>query len=689
MRPLRIPFLAVVLLSVPPASAQTARRPLRLDDLQKIRDVRDPRCSPDGRSVAYVVSSIDVKEDKSVSHVWLTGFDGKGDRQVTFGAESESQPRWSPDGRYLAFTSSRPGPAKGNQIWLLDQRGGEAFQLTDLKGRLQEYEWSPDSMRLALVVGDPDPEEAAEPPAGGQPRVPKPIVIDRYKFKQDGQGYLLSGRHSYIHLFEIASRKLERLTAGAWDEASPSWSPDGAKIAFFSNHAADPDREQAGQIFVAEAKPGSPAKALTTPANLATRSRIEWSPDGSRIAYLETDDQKYGAYSMNHLATVASDGSRPAARVTAAEALDRGVSQPRWSEDGQNIYAIVTDDMSAYGARIPVGAGSAVPITDRPIVLGPRDSAGSCAVAISGGDDRPNEVYAASAVAGKLKFQPLTHQNDALFAELELGKTEEVSFKSATGPEVHGLLTKPAGYVEGTKVPFLLRIHGGPNGQDQHSFAAERQLFAANGYAVLAVNYRGSSGRGAKFSRAIWSDWGHFEVEDLLAGVDHVIKMGVADPARLGVGGWSYGGILTDYLIATDHRFKAGTSGAGTAFTVAFYGTDQYIIQYDYEVGPPWNPKAWETYQKISYPFLHADRIKTPTLFLGGEKDFNVPVQGSQQMYQALRSLGVDTQLIIYPNENHGIARPSYVKDRYERYLAWYEKYVKAAPASGPAAVTR
>ena len=178
---------------------------------------------------------------------------------------------------------------------------------------------------------------------------------------------------------------------------------------------------------------------------------------------------------------------------------------------------------------------------------------------------------------------------------------------------------------------------------------------------MLAVNYRGSAGRGAKFSRAIFADWGHYEVDDLQAGVDQVVKMGVADPNRLGVGGWSYGGILTDYMIASDTRFKAATSGAGTAFTVAFYGTDQYIIQYDYEIGPPWDPKAWETYQKISYPFLHADRIKTPTLFLGGERDFNVPVQGGQQMYQALRSLGIDTQLVIYPNEFHGISRPSYV----------------------------
>jgi len=292
------------------------------------------------------------------------------------------------------------------------------------------------------------------------------------------------------------------------------------------------------------------------------------------------------------------------------------------------------------------------------------------------GNTKPTEVYA---MEGKTLRQ-LTHQNDALMAELEIAQTEEVNFKSKDGTDVHGLLTYPVGYVKGTKVPLLLRIHGGPNGQDQHSFSIERQVFAAKGYAVLAVNYRGSSGRGQKFSRSIFADWGHYEVEDLQAGVDHVIQTGVADPDRLGVGGWSYGGILTDYMIATDTRFKGATSGAGTAFTVAFYGTDQYIIQYDYEIGPPWNSKAWETYQNISCPFLHADRIKTPTLFLGGERDFNVPVQGGQQMYQALRSLGIDTQLIIYPNENHGITRPSYIRDRYERYLAWYDKYVKKNP---------
>src|SRR6185436_8466322 len=383
------------------------------------------------------------------------------------------------------------------------------------------------------------------------------------------------------------------------------------------------------------------------------------------------DEKKYGAYNMEHMAWVPIDGSAPPSRVKAIEALDRGISGLRSTDDGKALFATITVDMSVY--PIVIAGYNVTRLLPSPVVVNSFSTARGHLVCLSGNDNKPNDIYA---LEGKTLRQ-ITHQNDALMNELQIAQTEEVSFKSKDGTEVHGLLTYPVGYVKGTKVPFLLRIHGGPNGQDQHSFSAERQFFAASGYAVLAVNYRGSSGRGMKYSRSIFADWGHYEVEDLQAGVDHVIKMGVADPDRLGVGGWSCGGILSDYMIASDNRFKAATSGAGTAFTVAFYGTDQYIIQYDYEIGPPWDPKAWETYQKLAYPFLHADRIKTPTLFLGGEKDFNVPIQGGQQMYQALRSLGIDTQLVIYPNENHGIVRPSYVRDRYERYLAWYDKYLK------------
>jgi dipeptidyl aminopeptidase/acylaminoacyl peptidase len=663
-------------------AAQTARRPMKLDDLTRFRNVSDPQISPDGQWVAYTVSTTDAKDDKSSSHVWMVGIDGSNDRQITFSNESESSPRWSPDGKYISFTSSRPGKARGSQVWLLDRNGGEAMQLTELKGRLQGHEWSPDSKRLALVIGDPDPEAEAgpSPQPGATPRVPKPIVIDRYRYKQDGQGYLLSGRHTYVYIYDIAAKKLDRLTKSKWDESSPAWSPDGTRIAFMSNHGEDPDREPSAQLFVAEAKPGATEKPLTPETMRANRGRPEWSPDSKWIAFTETDEKKYGAYSMDHLALVPSDGSSAPARFKASEDLDRGVSSPKFTSDGKSIQFLVTDDRSVYPMKANVSGGAAQRLLNPPIVIGNWTFNGGRAVAISGADTKAGEIH----VWEGNSLRQLTHQNDALFAELDLGVTEEVNFQSKDGTTVGGLLTYPVGYVKGTKVPLLLRIHGGPNSQDQHTFSAERQFFAANGYAVLAVNYRGSAGRGQKFSRAIFADWGNYEVQDLLAGVDHVIKMGVADPDRLGVGGWSYGGILTDYLIATDTRFKGATSGAGTAFTVAFYGTDQYIIQYDYEIGPPWNPKAWETYVKISYPFLHADRIQTPTLFLGGERDFNVPVQGSQQMYQALRSLGIDTQLIIYPNENHGIQRPSYQRDRMERYLAWYDKYVKktATPSS-------
>ncbi|HVF23586.1 MAG TPA: hypothetical protein VM941_10935, partial [Pyrinomonadaceae bacterium] len=437
-----------------------ARRPMKVDDLSRFRNVSDPQISPDGKWVAYVVNATDVKEDKASSHIWMVGMDGSNDRQITFSNESEGSPRWSPDGKYLSFTSARPGKARGNQVWLLNREGGEAMQLTELKGRLQSHEWSPDSKRLALVIGDPDPDAdpgpSPQPGASATPRVPKPIVIDRYRYKQDGQGYLLSGRHTYIYLFDIATKKLERLTKSKWDESSPSWSPDGTRIAFMSNHSDDPDRDPAAQLYVAEAKPQSIEKQITPVTTRAGRARPEWSPDGKWIAFLEGEERKYGAYGMDRLALVPSDGSSAPARFRATEDLDRGVSQPRFTADGKAIRFLVVDDRSVYPMKANLAGGAAERLLKPPVVISSWNTAGGPTVAMSGGNAKANEVY----VWEDKGLRQITHQNDGLLAEFQLGETEEVSFRSKDGTEVNGLLTYPVGYVKGTKVPLLLRIHG-------------------------------------------------------------------------------------------------------------------------------------------------------------------------------------------------------------------------------------
>ncbi len=649
-------------------------RVLGLDDLAKLQDVSDPRVSPDGAWVAYAVASVDEGDDKRVTHLWMASWDGKQRVQLTYGKESASSPRWSPDGKYLAFLSSRAGAAKGEQVWLMDRRGGEAEQLTAVKGKLSAFEWSPDSQRLALVMKETK-EDKDEKKDGKEP-APKPIVIDRYHFKEDAEGYLTGEERNLIWLFDVKTKKAEALTGQKqFDERSPAWSPDGTRIAFVSNQDKDWDRTENTDVFVAEAKAGSAARRLTTYPGPDGGRALAWSPDGKWIAFTRGSEPKLTAYSMNRLAVVPAAGGE--ARVL-TDKLDRSVAAPMFTDDGAAVMCLVADDRSEYVARVSVDGGGVERVTEQKMVVMVQSANGGHRALLAAMDGTPAEVYALD--GGGLR--KLSAQNEAWMEGLRLGETRDVSFHSKDGTEVHGLLTLPPDYQAGTKAPMLLRIHGGPNGQDGHAFQFERQLFAAHGYAVLNVNYRGSSGRGAKYQRSIFADWGDLEVQDLLAGVDAMVKEGIADPDRLGIGGWSYGGILTDYTIASDSRFKAAISGAGSANQITMYGVDQYVFQYDHELGPPW--KSEQLWVKISYPFFHADRIHTPTMFLGGDQDFNVPVVGGEQMYQALQTLGVPTEMIIYPGQHHGIARPSFVKDRLQRYLDWYDKYVKA-PAGGKA----
>lgn len=658
-----------------PALAADApkKRDITLDDLARIQRVGTPVVSPEGDWVAYTVSQVDGKEDKGQTHLWMVRWDGSVRLQLTFGKEGASSPRFSPDGKYISFLSSRPGPAKGTQVWVLDRRGGEAEQLTAITDQeIEGYSWSPDGKKLLLTLhpkAEPDAEE------GKPPVPPKPIVIDRYHFKQDVQGYLRDDAWNSLYVYDLAAKKAEKLTtAKNVQEEDGVWSPDGAWIAFVSDQDADPDRSNNTDVFVVEAKAGSAARKLTTWIG-PDSGRLAWSPDSKSIAYTQGAELKLLEYSQARPAVVTLDGkvSYPAAK------LDRNVREPIYSPDGHLSY-LVNDDRNQYPAEVELaGNEDKRLLSQQGAVMGWDAAAGHTAVLYTN-DSTPAEIYALE--GGTLRR--LTTHNDALMAELSLVPTEDVEFKSKDGTDVHGLLTRPADFKSGSPVPMILFIHGGPNGQDEHAFDFLRQWAATKGYAELNVNYRGSSGRGQDYSKAIAGDWGHLEVEDLLAGVDKAVAMGVADPNRLAVTGWSYGGILTDYTVATTDRFKAAISGAGVAAPMSFYGVDQYILQYDNELGPPW--KNLQLYLKMSYPFLEVDkRIHTPMLFMGGTSDMNVPLLGGEQMYQALRSLGRPAELVVYPGQFHGFTRPSYIKDRYERWLAWWDKYLKpAAATAGP-----
>jgi dipeptidyl aminopeptidase/acylaminoacyl peptidase len=643
--------------------APMARRLVNPEDFYRIQTLSQPEVSPDGDWIAYIVASNDRESDESRTALWMVNWRGDHRIQLTNATKGTRTPRWSPDGRYLAFIATVAG-SEYAQIQILDRRGGNARPLTSVAAQIGDYAWSPDGSRLAIVMEDS---------GGDKPGKASPIVIDSMHFKQDEEGYLGTGSERHLYLFDVERSKMERLAGGSRFNADfPAWSPDGRRIAFIRTQEKGPDVDGTEELNVIDARPeASPVKIVRLFA--PNRQKLHWSPDGASIVYLQGIEPKYNQYIQDRLALVPSNGGT--ARALEA-APDRAVMSYEFPQKSAAVIATLVDDGSVYPARIELPSGVTTALAAGPFVISALSEAAGHTAVLYTDDTAPPEVYALD--GGRLR--KLTAHNDALLAQLQLGSVERLRFASKDGTQIHGLVVKPPGYVAGRKYPTVLWVHGGPNGQDAHELTLrgdqfQRQLLAASGFVVLGINYRGSSGRGYAFAKAIVADWGHKEVEDLLAGVDYAVASGLADPRRLGIGGWSYGGILTDYVLAADRRMKAAVSGAGSANMLSMYGHDQYIIQYNNELGPPWrNPALWI---KLSYPFFHADRIHTPTLFMGGDSDFDVPIIGGEQMYQALRTLGVPAQLIVYPGQFHALSRPSFLSDRAQRIAAWYLNWLQ------------
>lgn len=657
-----------------------SKRNLTIDDYFAIRGVSAPQISPDGKNVAYAVRTRDLKQNKSFIDLYVIPFAGGEPIQITSDEfdsahpRSSPVPRWTPDGKQLSYVAKRG--KKKPQIFLWKPNGAIETQLTDLKQYISDFEWSPDGKKILLTLTDPDPDEPGED--SKEEKTPKPIVVTRVQIKSDGTGFL-NDLKDHLYMFNTDTKEVKQITSGPHNESGGTWSPNGTKILFSSNRTEDPDINSNSDLFVMPATGGDAQKLTTNPG---PDDSATWSPDGKWIAYLTGVEPNLIYYDTSELALIPSSGGEP---KFLTRQLDRNIFQPRFGPDGKTIYFLLEDQGTQRLCSYSLKDGSINKKVSTENVLGSYDVNSKGIVYTASRPDLPDEVFT---IASKQKAQnQITRVNAAFLSKIQLGKVEPIHFNSKDGSPISGFVVKPPDFNASKKYPLINWIHGGPTSQYTDAFDFTNHLYAANGYVVTLINYRGSTGYGKDFCKAIFADWGNKEVDDLNAGVDYLIAQGYVDPDRLGVGGWSYGGMMTDWSIYKTNRYKAAISGAGSGNALAGYGTDHYQNVYENELGFPWEKiDAWK---KLSGPFLGMNKIKTPTLFLCGEVDWNVSLINSEQMYQGLARLGIDTMLIVYPGQSHGISKPSYVKDRYERYLAWYGHFLKGEPNKVPPAAKK
>lgn len=660
-----------LLVSLPVSAQADSPQHLSVDDVIALKSVSSPEISPTGDWIAFAVERNDLEADETSTQLFMVSRDGKELVQLTADDYAASGPRWSPDGRYLGFLAARGDEDDARtQVWTLDMRGGDAQAYTEVDQGVTEFRWSPDGRGMLLVIKDKTAADLAKEAAeeAGTEAKPPPYVIDRLQFKEDGVPYLDRSR---THLYLVRGRGGEplQLTFGDFDDAEPAFSPDGSAIAFTSNRTDEPDSNDNTDIWVvsSDERAGERASRRLT-SNPGTDYSPAWSNDGNYITYVTTLEPQLIWYATNHLALVPAAGGEE--RVLTL-ALDRNVMTPRFAPDDRSILFVLEDSADQQLAQYHRGSGDIERLVHGELTVFEftLDNEGRVALQLST-VERPGEIF--SWRDGKLR--QLTFTNESILGERRLAAVRNVTFESADGTAIEGFIFTPPDYERGRRYPTVLRIHGGPVWQYGYWFFEEAQLLAAQGYVVVISNPRGSSGYGQAFAAAIFAEWGVKDYADVMAAVDYAIAEGYADPDRLGVGGWSYGGILTNYVITKTDRFAAAISGASEVNYLANYGHDHYQLAWELELGLPWENR--ETWERLS-PFNDVDKVTTPTLVIGGKEDWNVPILNSEQLYQALRRRGIETQLVVYPGESHSITRPSFRKDRYERYLAWYDRFLR------------
>ena len=637
-------------------------------DLYRLRSLGDVQLSPDGARVAYAVSRRDGP-GRPRSETWIRDIASGTEVRLGDDAATASSPRWSPDGRWIAFLG-RVGDSSGVAVASADGSGirfiaavaGTNHVLPSTGERLA---WSPDGTRLAFVSSQPGPEQDANG---------DPMVITRYSYKptaSEGLTRFDDNRRLHVFVADVASRRVTQLTSGDYYEHSIQWSPDGRTLLFISNHGDDPDRVFNYDIFALDVDTGAIRQLTHTPS---AEYQPVWSPDGRRIAYLATKRKLTSSETTmedTHVWVMNADGTD---RRELGAAIDNRQRAPRWSPDGSAIYSVVQVRGSSFLYRVPVDGGAPS------VVIGDQGGVESWALAPGGGIiyafASPSEPAVLRERRADGTSRDIVRLNAELLGQRRLARVEAFQFRAHDGLPVEAYLTLPLDRTANEKSPMIVAIHGGPHGAQGPAFNDKAQAYAAHGFATLLVNYRGSTGYGQKFADAIYRDQDGKEAEDVLAAVDAALaRYPWIDSTRLGIEGGSYGGQLTDWLITRTRRFKAAVPAAGIANLVSFNYMAYYHDYLAVEFGAyPQQNHLMDTLWARS-ALRYVDRVRTPVMFIHGENDNDVPIAEAEQYYIALKDVGVPTVMVRYPREGHGVRETRHLVDVIDRSLNWYDEW--------------